>query len=66
MNKQSLKLTSVVILAAMLLSACSGAIPAVSEKAAAVLDAQLEKVLPAESRRPLDFGLVANIRVIRG
>src|SRR3989337_2557546 len=50
MKKQSLTLTSVVVLAAMLLSACSGTIPAVSEKAAAVLDAQLQKILPAEAR----------------
>ena len=50
MKKQSLTLTSVVVLVAMLLSACSGTIPAVSEKAAAVLDAQLQKILPAEAQ----------------
>src|SRR3990172_12298950 len=49
MKKQILTLTSVVVLVAMLLSACSGTIPAVSEKAAAVLDAQLQKFLPAEA-----------------
>ena len=49
MKKQSLIFTSVVILLAMLLSSCSGAIPAVSEKAAAALDAQLQKFLPAEA-----------------
>ena len=49
MKKQGLILSSVVILLAMLLSSCSGAIPAVSEKAAAALDAQLQKFLPAEA-----------------
>src|SRR3989337_1494387 len=50
MKKQSLTLTSVVVLAAMLLSACSGTFPVVTEKAAAGLDAQLQKILPAEAQ----------------
>lgn len=48
MNKLRIIPISAVILIALLLSACSGTIPAISEKAAASLNEQVQKLLPAE------------------